>query len=117
MTKLAIFILGLMLSYAPVHAQTTNKVLSLNLAHDCAPSNQVLPFLEEKFGETAFAMGRASVIIANNGKEVQGLLLMNVNPKTLTYTINIFFEEEDIICMLTAGDRFQPAFGQSKGNL
>jgi hypothetical protein len=117
MTKLAIFTLGLMLAFVSVQAQQSNKVVTLALAHECAPANQVLPFLKEKFGEEPFALGRASVTVANNGKIVEGVLLMSANPKTLTYTINILFEEEDMICMLAAGDNFQPAYKQSNNSL
>lgn len=35
---------------------------------------------------------------------------MSVNPTTRTYTINIYFEEDDMVCMLAAGNKFEPAF-------
>jgi hypothetical protein len=116
MKTLALILFVIMGLTTSIHAQESNKTLVLTLAHDCAPANQVLPYLEEKFGEIAFAMGRAGVILANNGKEAEGILLMNVNPNTLTYTVNILFEEDQIVCMLTAGDKFQPAFDQ-KGRI
>jgi hypothetical protein len=98
------------LSLVYVYAQGTEQVLNLNLAHDCASAEQVLPSLKEQYGETPFAVGRASVTVAKENREVQGTLWMSVNPKSRTYTINILFEEDGIVCMLTSGDKFQPAF-------
>ena len=112
MTKLVIFITGIMmsLSLVYVYAQGTNQVFNLNLAHNCASAKQMLPFLKEQYGETPFAIGKTSVTVAKENREVQGTLLMSVNPKTRTYTVNIFFEEDGIVCILASGDGFQPAF-------
>ena len=107
MTKLAILALGLALAYTPAHSEQSD-VQILTLEHDCAPAARVLPHLEEEFGERPFALGRAGVKLPE-GKEAEGLLVMSVNPGTRSYTINILFEDDDIICMLTAGDKFQPA--------
>ena len=83
----------------------------LTLAHDCGPAGRVLPFLKEKYGEEPFALGRAGVALAPGGEPIEGILLMNVNPTTLTYTINILFPEDKMVCMLVAGDKFRPANG------
>jgi hypothetical protein len=83
----------------------------LTLAHDCGPAGRVLPFLKEQYGEEPFALGRAGVALAPGGEPIEGILLMNVNPKTLTYTINILFPEDKMVCMLVAGDKFRPANG------
>jgi len=115
MTKLAILILGLALAYTPVHSQESD-IQVLTLINDCAPAERVLPHLEKEFGERPFAFGRAGVKLPS-GDEVQGILLMNVNVDTRTYTINILFEEDDMVCMLTAGDKFQPAIQTPRINL
>lgn len=65
MTKLAIFIIGIIMSLSPVYAQGTDQLLNLNLVHKCAPAEQVLSFLKEQYGETLFAVGRASVTITS----------------------------------------------------
>ena len=83
----------------------------LTLAHDCGPAERVLPFLKEQYGEEPFALGRAGVALAPGGEPIEGILLMNVNPTTLTYTINILFPEDKMVCMLVAGDKFRPANG------
>ena len=115
MTKLAILALGLALAYTPVHSKESD-VKVLTLEHDCAPSDQVLSYLEEEFGEQPFALGSAMVKLPR-GDEVEGILLMSVNPDTRTYTINILFDEDDMMCMLTSGDKFQPASQKPKINL
>ena len=116
MTRLAILVLGLALAYTPVNAQESDIPI-LTLAHDCGPAGRVLPFLKEKYGEEPFALGRAGVALAPGGEPIEGILLMNVNPKTLTYTINILFPEDKMVCMLVAGDKFGPAIDQNKINL
>jgi hypothetical protein len=108
MKWLALIILSLLA--VPVNAQESD-VKILTLAHDCGPAGRVLPFLKEKYGEEPFALGRAGVALAPGGEPIQGILLMNVNPKTLTYTINILFPEDKMVCMLVAGDKFRPANG------
>ena len=117
MTRLAILVLGLALAYTPVNAQESD-IKTLTLVHDCGPAERVLPFLKEKYGEEPFAIGRATVSLAANGQEVEGILLMNVNPTTFTYTINILFQKDSMVCMLTSGDKFRPATDlKSKNNL
>jgi|TARA_B110000503_G_scaffold92657_1_gene139692 hypothetical protein len=111
MSKLAVYILGLVLVFAPVYAQQTPDIKKLTLVHDCGPAGRVLPFLQEKYGEEPFAFGSAGVALAPGGEPIEGVLLMNVNPKTLTYTINILFPKDRMVCMLVAGDEFRPATG------
>ena len=107
MTKLAILFLGLALAYTPVQAKETNpKVIAL--VHECAPIDTALPFLMEEYNERPFALGTAYVTLAD-GREAEGVLLLTVNPKEKTYTVNIVFEQDEMMCMLTSGDEFQPA--------
>ena len=115
MTKLAILALGLALAYTPVQAQQ-DAPLVLTLAHDCAPVDKVLPFLSKEYGEEPFALGTAYANLTD-GREVQGVLMLTVNPKTKTYTVNMFFEKDDIMCLLTTGTDFQPADLKPKINL
>ena len=35
--------------------------------------------------------------------------MLTVNAETRTYTVNIIFEEDEMLCMLTSGEDFQPA--------
>ena len=108
----------IILSVAPAYAQESTDIKKLTLVHDCGPAERVLPFLREKYGEDPFAIGRASVSLAANGEEIEGILLMNVNPTTFTYTINILFQKDSMVCMLTSGDKFRPATDlKSKNNL
>ena len=107
MTKLAILALGLALAYTPVQAQES-KPQVLALAHECASIDKVLPFLQEEYGERPFALGSAFVSLVD-GREAEGVLLLTVNPETKTYTVNVVFEEDGMMCLLTTGDEFQPA--------
>ena len=109
---LASLLLGLTLIVAPAFAQEQDNVSqSLLLVHDCGPAERVLPHLKEKWGELPFALGTA-VVVLQDGSPAEGVLMMNVNPKTLSYTVNIMFVNLGIVCMLTSGKDFQPAQSQ-----
>ena len=108
MTKLAILALGLALAYTPVQAQQDSKPKVLALTADCGPIDKVLPFLTEEYGERPFALGSA-IITLGDENQANGVLLITVNPKELTYTVNIVFEEDEMMCLLTTGDNFKPA--------
>ena len=99
----------IILSFAQAHAQQTPDIKKLTLVHDCGLAERVLPFLQKKYGEEPFAFGKAGVALAPGGEPIEGVLLMNVNPKTLTYTINILFPKDKMVCMLVAGNEFRPA--------
>ena len=115
MTKLAILALGLALAYTPVQAQES-KPQVLTLEHDCAKVENAVPFLRDEYGEHPFALGTAVVTLPGD-KTAIGVLLLTVNPKTKTYTMNIVFEEDGIMCMLTSGEEFQPADTKPKISL
>ena len=115
MTKLAILVLGLALAYTPVQA-AENERKALYLAHDCGPVDKILPFLAEEFGERPFALGTAFVTLTD-GREAEGVLMLTVNPKEKTYTVNIIFEDDGVMCLLTSGEEFQPADLKPKINL
>ena len=107
MTKLAILALGLALAYTPVQAQQSEPQV-LTLEHACGPVDRVLPYLRDKYGEQPFALGSAMVELPGDGL-AEGVLLITVNPETKSYTINVVFEEDNIVCMLTSGQDFSPA--------
>ena len=107
---LASLLLGLTLVVTPAFAQQEedNGLRSLLLAHDCAPAERIIPLLREEWGELPFALGTA-VVTLKDGRQAEGILMMNVNPSTLSYTINILFIDDDMMCMLVNGEDFQPA--------
>ena len=110
MTMLASLLLGLTLVVTPAIAQQEedNGLRSLLLAHDCAPAERIINLLREDWGELPFALGTA-IVTLENGQQAQGVLMMNVNPSTLSYTINILFLDDGMMCMLVNGEDFQPA--------
>lgn len=89
-------------------AQEETTVKKLQLVHDCAPAKNILPLLRDQFGERPFALGSATVTIPD-GRVAEGVLMLTVNAETKTYTVNILFVEDEMMCMLTAGENFQPA--------
>jgi hypothetical protein len=105
MTKLAILILGLTLAFAPARA---SEIKTLALAHDCGPISVVMPVLRDKYGEQPFALGTAYVTLPDD-RTLEGVLLLSVNPQSRSYTVNIVFEEDEMMCMLTSGEEFSPA--------
>lgn len=111
---LSILCFGLMTDI--VQAQEPPIIRKLLLVHDCAHVSIVLPRLQEVYQEEPFAMGRAAVVLPQTNQIVDGILLMHVNRETFSYTISILFED-DMLCMLTAGDEFRPAFGEPKTQL
>lgn len=117
MIKLALILsllLGLTTQVYSQQQDNTDKTLLL--IHDCAPAERVLPLLREEWGELPFALGTA-IVTLKDGREADGVLLMNVNPSTLSYTINILFVDDGMMCMLVNGDDFQPAQNKPKLNL
>ena len=113
MTKLASLLLGLTLVVTPAIAQQEEyEITTLLLAHDCAPAERIIPLLREEWGELPFALGTA-VVTLKDGQQAIGVLMMNVNPSTLSYTINILFPDDDMMCMLVNGEDFQPAQSRS----
>ena len=108
MTKLASLLLGLTLVASQVFAQEDYEVKTLTLAHDCAPTKQIIPQLREQYGERPFALGIA-VVTLPDGRPLEGVLMLTVNPESRSYTVNIMFVEDEMMCMLTSGDDFQPA--------
>ena len=108
MTKLASLLLGLTLVASQAFAQEDIEVKKLLLAHDCAPIEQIVPRLRDLYGERPFALGVA-VVTLSDGRPLEGVLMLTVNAETRTYTVNIIFEEDEMLCMLTSGEDFQPA--------
>ena len=53
-------------------------------------------------------MGTAYAEVPEFGT-IEGVLILTVNPKTRTYTVNIVFEKDDMVCMVLSGDNFKPA--------
>ena len=115
MTKLAILALGLALAYTPVQAQES-KPQVLTLEHDCGKVENVVPYLRDEYGERPLALGSAVVTLPGD-RTASGVLLITVNPESGSYTINIVFEDDGIMCMLTSGENFNPAGSKPKISL
>lgn len=65
--------------------------------------------IEQEYGEIPFVEGDAQVMSPDPGKAYYGNIRIFLNPKTMSYTI--FFDlGNDLTCLLTTGDKLQPAF-------
>ena len=107
MTKLAILALGLALAYTPVHSQELESKNLLTISA-CATIDTASKSLKEAYGEQPFALGTAYAEVPEFGT-IEGVLILTVNPKTRTYTVNIVFEKDNMVCMVLSGDNFKPA--------
>jgi hypothetical protein len=107
MTKLAILALGLALAYTPVHSQELESKNLLTISA-CATIDTASKSLKEAYGEQPFALGTAYAKVPEYGT-IEGVLILTVNPKTRTYTVNIVFEKDNMVCMILSGDNFKPA--------
>ena len=107
MTKLAILILGLALAYTPAHSQESEPKNLLTVSA-CATIETASNSLKEAYGEQPFALGTAYAEVPEFGT-IEGVLILTVNPKTRTYTVNIVFEQDNMVCMVLSGDNFKPA--------
>lgn len=83
----------------PKNLYTVSECVNIDIASE---------LLEKEYGEKPFALGTAFVEIPEYG-EAEGVLVITVNPKTRTYTINIIFEEDNMVCIILSGDGFEPA--------
>jgi hypothetical protein len=107
MTKLAILALGLALAYTPAHSQESESKNLLTISA-CATIETASNSLKEAYGEQPFALGTAYAEVPEYGT-IEGVLILTVNPKTRTYTVNIVFEQDNMVCMILSGDNFSPA--------
>lgn len=74
----------------------------------CGAYNEGLK-LQQEYGEIPFVEGDAQVMSPDPGKAYYGNIRIFLNPKTMSYTI--FFDlGNDLTCLLTTGDKLQPAF-------
>lgn len=96
-------------SVSALAQQTEPEALYFNSANQCLPREQLKEILEERYDQEPFVIGLGAVKSATNFQVYQGLMLMYANPKTKSYTIIIYFEEDDVSCVLISGDQFQPA--------
>ena len=104
---LASLLLGLTLIVAPAFAQESEPKNLLTVSA-CATIETASNSLKEAYGEQPFALGTAYAEVPEFGT-VEGVLILTVNPKTRTYTVNIVFEKDNMVCMVLSGDNFKPA--------
>lgn len=111
-------ITGLVLSLFGTSVALAEESGRVNLytVSTCAKMEQASKSLSQSYGEKPFALGTAFAEVPEHGT-IEGVLIITVNPDTRTYTINMVFEEDDMVCMILSGDTFMPALDEPKINL
>ena len=107
-------VLSIMMATASTAQESEPK--NLYTVSACATIDTASDSLEKKYGEQPFALGKAYAEVPEYGT-IEGVLIITVNPKTRTYTINMVFEEDDMVCMILSGSNFKPAGGKPETSL
>jgi len=78
------------------------KVTEQVLKHMCGPAPVITNMLVQRYGEIPMFLGQSGVVIDPDENEIQGPIVIHVNPNTGSYTINILID--DVLCMLGSGE-------------
>lgn len=110
MKKLAlIFFMFLGLAgVAQSQQQDNDTVLTMPISAPCSPADSAEVELELKHGEYAFAQGNGIVWNSKIQEYIEVTTLIFLNPETFTFTVAFSVDEDDVICIMTLGDQFQP---------
>jgi len=84
--------------------QEQQTVTQLPIMINCIPNESFFKLLED-YGEEPFSQGDGSWSIPGN-RDINGLILTYVNPKTFTFTIAIDFDT--VKCVVISGRTFSP---------
>jgi len=106
MKWLLIPVLALSITTTTLQAQQSPNLENLAIGVQCRADNPT-NFLENTYGEIPMLQGRATVFGANK-QQIDGDLLMFVNPETRSYTIQ-FSVEGQLFCMVVSGDELEAA--------
>lgn len=94
-------------------AQAQNKqddefVLTMPISAPCSPANDAIAILEREHGERPFAQGVGIIWNSKVQEYLEVVTLIFVNPTTFTFTVAYEVPEDNLICILTLGNSFQP---------
>ena len=81
---------------------------NLHTVSACASIDKASSSLDRVYGEQPFALGTAYAEVPEYGT-IEGVMMLTVNPDTRTYTVNMVFEQDNMVCMILSGDNFKPA--------
>lgn len=114
MKKLAlIFLMFLGLAGAAQSQQKDDDtILTMPVSAPCSPARNAMAELELKHGEYAFAQGNGIIWNSKIQEYIEVTTLIFLNPETFTFTIAFVVPEDDMICIMTLGDKFQPVRGR-----
>tara|TARA_B110000977_G_C10975368_1_gene453993 strand:- start:672 stop:1037 length:366 start_codon:yes stop_codon:yes gene_type:complete len=101
-------LVGLVLLVSTAATAQESKIQYLTTSNECLPKDQMRKELEGQYQETPILMGTGQVTASKNAEPYEGLMLLYTNIKTSTFTVIIYFEEDDVSCILITGDEMQP---------
>lgn len=114
MKKLALIFLMFLGLVGVAQAQQTDEfTLTMPVSAPCSPANDAVAMLEREHGEYPFAQGIGIIWNSKIQEYLEVVTLIFVNPKTFTFTVAYEVPEDNVLCILTLGDSFQPV---RKGN-
>ena len=92
---------------APLQAQE-QEMLVFPMGIPCTPpSLELYENFEDNMGE--LPMLRGNIIVGSlNGTEYDATMELFVNPQTATFSIVIYFEDDEMACILTVGEGLTP---------
>jgi hypothetical protein len=102
-------LVGLVLLVSTAAIAQESKIQYLTTSNECLPKDLMRKELEGRYQETPILMGTGQVRASKNDEPYEGLMLLYTNIKTLTFTVIIYFEEDDVSCILLTGADMQPA--------
>lgn len=110
--KLAVMLLGLVISVTGVQAQD-NQSFVMDMVTDCQSISDLRSYLETEHGEIAFTSA-PGVFRRYDGEFSAGLFRTYLNPQTFTFTLTVEFLQDDIACVIAMGEEFAPVINDGQ---
>lgn len=89
--------------------EENNQRLRIVGSHPCDTVENFEGFLRNNHKEIRFAEGFGATQI-HDGSVIKGMMVIYVNPQTLTYTVTI--TNGVLMCMLNSGENFSPSLSK-----
>jgi hypothetical protein len=94
-------------------AQAQNKqedefVLTMPITAPCLPADNARNSLKEKHGERPFAQGIGVIWNSRIQDYIEAKVLIFLNPESFSFTVAYEVPGDNLICIVSTGDSFQP---------
>ena len=108
MTRLAALLATVLAIATPAYSQQEYDIMVFPMAIPCTPpSPDIYQNFEDNTGELPMLRGDAIVGSLDN-TDFEVTMEMFVNPNTKNFSIVIYFEQDDMACILTVGKELAP---------